>query len=223
MATLSNVNEVISTATGIELGQIKLLSRMLREARLIPQTGRGLHAAHLEAFHIATLFLGLLVARHVGPLHRVASMVRQVGALRKKDAVAIRPYPDSPQSVELLPPDTTFLEALGRVISAFSQNETPASFHGAVTRVGIRFGVGRAYPWIEFKRGRGFNGLTNEPDRLCAFGSASLLHRVQTAGMVSESKISNGVLLEVAQLLRKDANSIAGYIEHLKEKHIRKK
>lgn len=106
------------------------------------------------------------------------------------------------------------------MISAFSQNETPASFHGAVNGIEIQFGAGRAYPWIEFKRDqRGFNGLTNEPDRVCAFGSASLLHRVQTASIVSESKVSNGVLLEIAQLLRKDANSIAGYIEYLKEAH----
>jgi hypothetical protein len=234
VATLSAYCEAISIRTETELGQLKLIARNLRESGQLPQQGRGLHAAHLNHAHVARLLLGTMVGGK-GPIHKVARAVEMIGDRRKKTGLKIElfategkpvEYEDRDTALVLLPPEASFLDALTDILVAFSDVENEVSWHGAVRCLGVRFGAGQAYPWIQLKDDpRKFIGLTNaEPSVLrCAFGPAALLHRVDTSGLLDESQMPNGVLLDIAKLLRGEtsAESVTGYMSFLRKKYLR--
>jgi hypothetical protein len=225
VATLSAYCEAISIRTETEPGQVKLIARNLRESGHLPQQGRGLHAAHLKPAHVARLLLGTLVGGK-GPIHKVARTVEMIGDRRKKTGLKIEQFAVEGKPVELLAPEASFSDALTDILIAFRDVENEVSWHGAVRCLGVRFGAGQAYPWIQLKDDhRKFIGLTNdEPSVLrCAFGPAALLHRVDTSGLLDEAQMPNGVLLDIAQLLRGDtsADSVTRYISFLRKKYLR--
>jgi len=219
MATLANFVEALSIVTEVELGELKLVARTLREDGQLPQYGRGLHAAELEPMHVASLVTGMLVGRKV-PVHRIAENVRAIGERRKGDAIALRQEStdsNDDKPIVLLPAGGSFVRALSDIFSAHAQSESSTSWHGVVLSVGIKFGSGVAYPWIQIKDpARIAIGLTNA-DR-CCFGPSSLLHRVDTGGLTEEGQILNGVLLDVAMLLR---DRVSEQISFLQKKHAR--
>jgi hypothetical protein len=235
VATLSDFCHVISLAAEVELGPLRLIARHLREAGQLPQEGRGLHAAKLGGMHVARLLIGLMVGRK-GPIHRVAGSVARIADLRKKTGLRVDPfaagrkpaeYGDSDTSVVLLPAGASFLDAFTDVLLAFTHIESDVSWHGAVRCVGVKFGAGQAYPWIQLKDDhRRITGLTNvDPGvRRCEFGSNNLRHRIDTGGLLEESQIPNGVLFEIGSLLgsERTADSVANHISFLKQKHQRK-
>lgn len=219
MATLANFVEALSIVTAVEMGELRLVGRNLREKGILPQYGRGLHAAELEPMHVAALLVGMLIGRKV-PVHKTAERVGVIGRLPKRDGIAVRAYSlelSERAPLLLLPPNGSFENALTEIISTFSQTESAVSWHGLVQAVGLKFGSAGAYPWIQVKDPRRIAIGITSGDR-CSFGLSRLLHAVDTGGLIEESQVSNGVLLDVASLFRKD-RSVSEHISYLRKKH----
>jgi hypothetical protein len=199
MAAVAEVCQVISETLNVPRGTVDHLARRLGEAGLLPRGPRGRNAPHFGATHIARLLVGVMATAE-GIYHTSASVVpavKRIAELSQGGEARVDVYADGdlddPQSSIMLVPAGSFVEVVAHRIR-WTRIETNKD---ELSAIGLSFGGGNVYGWIEFDLGKtGINRVSNI--RRVDFG---ITQDVLKSGMRQEVRVEVGVLVRLGELL----------------------
>jgi hypothetical protein len=199
MAAVAEVCQTISTAAGVPLRLVEYLARRLGEAGQLPRGPRGRHAPHFEAIHIARLLAAIMVVAD-GIDFTGASVLlamTRIEALNQGGEGRVDVYVDGdlddPQSKMMVVPAGSFLDLVAHSIRWTRSGVSK----GGPSAIGLTFGVGSVYGWIEFNLGE--TGVNHVADiRRVDFGVTEDLLK---SGMKQEVRVERDVLFRLGELL----------------------
>jgi hypothetical protein len=199
MAAVAEVCQTISAAAGVPLRLVEYLARRLGEAGQLPRGPRGRHAPHFEAIHIARLLAAVMVVADgidfTGA--SIALAMTRIEALSQGGEGRVDVYVDGdlddPQSKMVLRPAGSFLEMVAHCIRRTRSGVST----GSPSAIGLTFGGGSVYGWVEFNLGE--TGVNRVADiRRVDFGVTEDLLK---SGMKQEVRVERDVLFRLGELL----------------------
>ena len=201
MATLSECCEVIHQATLHPMPDITIRARRLREAGLLPQGGRGIHAAHLDAKHIAYLLIGLM-AYPIGPVVKVDRNTSKIFKLKSAGSIILSPSKRENDWIEVSPKGT-FVNGIASLLEAYQHPEYRDFVSGSVQQIGITFSQNNQFAWIKALQNyiRDASNLDLTPDGTkVVFGNWKL-----SKGMECTVTLNSLDILRISNLLKTEA------------------
>jgi len=199
MAAVAEVCQTISAAAGVPLRLVEYLARRLGEAGQLPRGPRGRHAPHFEDIHIARLLVAVMVvadgidftgASVLLAMTRVE--VLSQGGEGRVDVYVDGDLDDSQTKMTLVPAGS-FLETVAHCI----RGTRPGVSKGGPSAIGLTFGGGSLYGWVEFNLEE--TGVNHVADiRRVNFGVTEDLLK---SGMKQEVRVERDVLSRLGKLL----------------------
>jgi hypothetical protein len=199
MAAVAEVCQTISEVAGVPRRTVDHLARRLGEAELLPRGPRGRNAPYFEDSHIARLLVGVMtIANGIDYTSaRIALSVKRIEALNQGGEGRVDVYVDGdlddPQSKMMVVPAGSFLDLVAHSIRWTRSGVSK----GGPSAIGLTFGGGSVYGWIEFNLGE--TGVNHVADiRRVDFGVTEDLLK---SGMKQEVRVERDVLFRLGELL----------------------
>ena len=198
MVTLSECCEVIQQVTMHPMPDITIRARRLREAGLLPQGGRGIHAAHLDAKHIAYLLIGVM-AYPVGPVVKVERNTSKIYKLKSPGSLILSPSKRENEWIEVSPKGS-FLNGIATLLECYQHPDWKDFVSGSVQQIGITISQNNHFAWIkvpqEYIRDASNLEITSDGTKVI-FGNWQI-----TKGMECTVTLNSPDILRISNLLK---------------------
>src|SRR4051812_4505904 len=214
MAAIAEISQNISEVTKVPLGTVKHIARRLGEDELLPRGPRGPNAPDFGDIHIARLLVGVMTIAngidHTGA--NIARAVKRIEDLSKGGVPRVEIHvdgdPDDPMVKSVLIPTGSFVETVAYFIR-LTQN--PVGLDrinrriGRLLAIGLTFGGGAVYGWIEFASGA--TNLNHVSDvRRINYG---IMGDVLASGMTQDVRVGFDALRRLGELLKTEIPEVS--------------